>query len=64
MLDLRDDTTRDDLALEGVFFYRNDLDVTILGNGAIIEVRGEKVFIPYSLLREPKDGIKDGFFIE
>lgn len=63
MLDLRDDTTREELALEGTFFYRDDLDVTIVEDGAIIEVRGEKVFIPYSLLRSPKDGIEDGYFI-
>ncbi len=63
MLDLRDETTRDALALEGTFFYIDDLDVTILEDGAIIEVRSEKVFIPFSLLRAPLDGKEDGYFI-
>jgi len=64
MRDLRDETTREELALEGTFFYRDDGDVSIVEDGAIIEVRGEKVFIPYSLLRSPKDGKDDGFFIK
>lgn len=63
MKNLLDDTTRDELALEGTFFYIDDLDVTIVEGGAIIEVRNEKVFIPFSLLRAPLDGIVDGYFI-
>jgi len=63
-LDYRDETTREELALKGTFFYRDDGDVSIVEDGAIIEVREEKVFIPYSLLRSPKDGKDDGFFIK
>ena len=63
MKNYRDERVREELALEGTFFYRDDGDVTILEDGAIIEVKGEEVFIPFSLLREPKDGKADGFFI-